>query len=238
MRSARRSGSVADLLRLVKIAFYWTIKTMAWPVTHSYVRMQVHGAGNVPKEKACIVVANHASYIDAIVLGSACPRRLNFLITRPIYRLFRLKWFYYMMGSIPLSADVPDPRALKHALQMLAVDEAVGIFPEGERMPGGSLGEGKSGVAFLAARSGVSVIPAAIIGAHRVMPVGANFPRPCPVQVVFGEVISFPPYTTRRPTREQLDLFADEVMSRIRDLLGEESPSVVAKKERAGSAGS
>src|SRR5262249_17016739 len=93
---ARGGGS---MIRWMRIAFYWTIKTIAWPVTHSYLRLRVEGARHVPRRGACLVVANHSSYIDAIVLGSACPRRVTFLITRPIYDLWRLKWFYFMMGS-------------------------------------------------------------------------------------------------------------------------------------------
>ena len=203
----------------ISAIFYWTIKIIAWPVTRSYVRLRVKGLQHVPAEGAMMLVANHVSFVDPIVLGSAFPRRIVFMITRPIYDLRRLTWFYYMMGTIPVAPDVPDPGAMKAALRVLHANGIVGIFPEGQRMPDGNLGEGKSGAALLAARTGVPVVPAAIIGAHKVMPGGSIFPRPRAVRVVFGEPIRFPAVTSRRPTREQLDAFAELIMRKISELM-------------------
>jgi 1-acyl-sn-glycerol-3-phosphate acyltransferase len=90
----------------------------------------------------------------------------------------------------------------------------VGIFPEGQRMKDGSLGEGKIGVAFLASRTGAPVIPAGIVGAHRSMPVGALIPRPHRVQVVFGRPLFFPAEGPK-PGREELNAFATRVMEEI-----------------------
>jgi len=209
-------------------AFYWIIKTLAWPVTRIYVRLGVEGAARVPRRGGCIVVANHVSYADPVVLGSACPRRIIFMVAEPIYRLLRLRWFYYMMGTIPVLPDRPDPRAMKAALKTLRDGGAVGIFPEGQRMPDGRLGEGKAGVALLAARSGAPVVPAGILGAHQVMPVGSSFPRPRRVKVLFGEPMNFPLGDGRRPPRERLDGFADQVMGAIAELVGAEAPMVAA----------
>jgi 1-acyl-sn-glycerol-3-phosphate acyltransferase len=204
---------------LLRSLFYWTIKTIAWPVTRAYVRLRVAGTPHVPREGACIVVANHASYADAVVLGSACPRRIVFLITSPIYNMRRLRWFYYMMGAIPVAPDTPDPRALKAALRTLRRGGVVGIFPEGQRMENGQLGSGKRGVALLASRSGAPVVPAAIVGAHRAMPVGAVFPRPYPIRVIFGEPMRFPAEDGARATRGQFDAFATQVMRSIAGLM-------------------
>jgi len=205
--------------------FYWTIKTIAWPVTRLWVRLGITGGGYVPRRGPCIIVANHTSYADAVVLGSACPRRLRFMISGPIYRLLRLRWFYYMMGSIPVSAEAPDPGALKTALRTLHAGGAVGIFPEGQRMADGVPGAGKAGVAVLAARTGAPVVPAAIVGAHRVMPVGAIFPRPRRIRVVFGRPMVFPEPAGRRASRERIDAFAEAVMAEIRRLLdGDAAP--------------
>lgn len=206
--------------------FYWTIKTIAWPVTRSYLRLRVLGTGHVPSRGPCIVVANHASYVDAVVLGSACPRRIAFLITAPIYNMLRLRWFYYMMGAIPVAPDTPDPGALKTALRTLRHGGVVGIFPEGQRVQDGQLGSGKGGVSVLAARSGVPVIPAAIVGARHVMPVGAMIPRPYAMRVVFGEPMFFNGGEVTRPSRERIDAFASDVMRAIANLMGNNHTAV------------
>lgn len=221
MRTTVDRGGLAGLQAWSRIAFYWTVKTTAWPVTRIYARMRVGGTDNVPKTGTCIVVANHTSYADAVILGSACPRRLNFMITRPIYRMRRLRWFYYMMGAIPVASVTVDPSALKRAIRILNGRDAIAIFPEGQRMADGNPGAGKEGVALLAARTGAPVIPAAIIGAHRVMPVGYAFPRPGAIRVVFGPPLRFPAVEGRRPTRDQMREFAGRVMQAIRDLMDE-----------------
>lgn len=203
----------------LRSAFYWIIKLAAWPITRLYVRLRVRGTENVPDAGRCIIVANHTSYADPVVLGSACPRRMRFMITRPIYRLMRLRWFYYMMGAIPVDQDNADPRALRSILRELQRDGAIGIFPEGQRMADGRLGEAKAGVSLLAARSGAPVVPVAILGAHAVMPVGAAFPRPKKIEVRFGRPLRFSDEGTRRPTRAQLVGFAGMLMTAIADLM-------------------
>lgn len=211
-------GPIGRTIGWSRAAFYWTIKTIAWPITHTYVRLRVIGSENVPRRGSCIVVANHASFADAIVLGSAYPRRIVFMITEPIYRLMRLRWFYYMMGTIPVLSGEPDPSAMKAALRTLRDGGVIGIFPEGQRMAGGILGEGKAGAALLAARTGAPVIPAALIGTHEVMPVGGVFPRPRSVRVVIGRPMQFRARSGRRPTRAEIDRFAADMMKAIADL--------------------
>ena len=85
------SGIARRAVEASRSLFYWMIRTAARPVTRLYVRLRVVGAGNIPRSGPCIVVANHSSYADAVVLGSACPRRITFMITEPIYRMLRLR---------------------------------------------------------------------------------------------------------------------------------------------------
>lgn len=219
MRGVALRNPALKGIGLSRAAFYWLIKTVAWPVTRSYIRLTVEGMENVPRTGSCIVAANHASYADAIVLGSAFPRRIAFMITEPIYRLRRLTWFYYMMGTVPLASGEGDPSAMKAALRILQKGGVLGIFPEGQRVSGGALGEGKAGTALLAARSGSPVVPAALIGTRDVMPVGAILPRPRRVRVVFGPPLRFVA-AGRRPARDEIDRFTGELMKAIGDLAG------------------
>jgi 1-acyl-sn-glycerol-3-phosphate acyltransferase len=203
--------------------FYWIIKGLAWPIVTIYLRFRRSGKTRVPERGPCIVVANHASYLDPAVLGSASPRKLHFLINRRVYRYLPLRWFYYMMDAVPVSTDRADLAALRRALQVLEAGGAVGVFPEGARMKDGQVGEGKIGFAFLAARSGAPVIPAAIVGAHQAMPVGSSFPRPRPVRVIFGEEMRYDGLEGRA-RRSDLEAFADRVMSRISELASDSPP--------------
>jgi 1-acyl-sn-glycerol-3-phosphate acyltransferase len=86
-------------------------------------------------------------------------------------------------------------------------------------MDGARLGSGKAGVSLLASRGRAPVIPAAIIGAHEAMPIGALFPRPSPIRVVFGAPLLFPIVDGVRPSRDDLNLFAGRVMDAIAALM-------------------
>ncbi len=224
MRTTADRGGWATPISWSRIAFYWGIKTAAWPVTRFYVRMRVIGPDHVPRRGRCIVVANHTSYADAVVLGSACPRRLNFLITEPIYRLLRLRWFYYMMGAIPLAPEGADTGALRRALRVLGREGAIGIFPEGQRVAEGDVAAGRGGVGLLAARTGAPVVPAAIVGAREVMPIGSAFPRPHALRVIFGEPMRFPAWEGRRHPRDAIRDFSTQVMDAVADLMRRSGP--------------
>lgn len=194
--------------------FYWFIKGLAWPLVRVYLKFSRRGTEGIARRGPCIIVANHTSYLDAAVLGSAVPRPVNFLISHDIYMVIPFRWFYLLMGAIPLKTEGGDSAAMRRALRTLRQGHAIGIFPEGERTVDGRIGEAKQGVAFLAWRSGAPVIPAAILGAHEAMPVGTYIPRPRPVQVRFGEPILYPE-SGDRPEKEDLLSFTEGVMDAI-----------------------
>ncbi|HET9481112.1 MAG TPA: lysophospholipid acyltransferase family protein [Candidatus Polarisedimenticolia bacterium] len=199
----------------LRVAFYWTIRTLALPLARAYLRLRVEGRSRVPASGPCLIVANHTSYLDAAVLGASCPRRITFMITEPIYRMARMRWFYYLMGSIPVAPETPDPGALKAALRTLQQGGVLGIFPEGQRMPDGRPGEGKSGASLIAARTGAPVVPALILGAFESRPVGSLLPRPARVRVIFGEPLRFPAGAERRASRTELERFTRQLMAAI-----------------------
>ena len=127
------------------------------------------------------------------------------------------------------------PLIIAQLLPALQSGGVVGIFPEGQRMPHGTLGEPRAGVALIAARSGAPIVPAAIIGAHRSMPVGRMIPRPHKVRVVFGPPVAFPASGPGRPDRARLEAFADQVMSSIAALMKQVPEGAAGRPRRVGS---
>jgi 1-acyl-sn-glycerol-3-phosphate acyltransferase len=132
-----------------------------------YGRFSVRGAGHLPAAGPAIVVANHPSDVDPILIGVALPRTLHFLADAVQFRRGFVGPVIERLAAIPVHRGRPDRQALETALRLLAEGEVVVVFAEGElyrRMdPSGF----QSGVAFLAARSGAPVIPVAISGAER-----------------------------------------------------------------------
>ncbi|MCI0566766.1 MAG: 1-acyl-sn-glycerol-3-phosphate acyltransferase [Acidobacteria bacterium] len=216
--------------------FYAFVKLFFAPLVRIYLRLRVRGRERVPAQGPAIVVANHASFLDPIVLGSACPRKIHFIVLQAMYDWWRLRWFYWGMQTIPVRADEGDPRAIRLALWRLKRGHVVGLFPEGARSGDGVMREGKMGVALLAALSGAPVIPCFIQGAFESLPPGVRFPRPARVSVSFGEAVTFQRGEGAKRDRADLERFSSRLLAeivRLKEEAGEGLPS--RHRERAAS---
>lgn len=196
--------------------FYWFVKGVFYPFVRLYLDLTRDGLQHLPRRGGAIVVSNHVSYMDAILLGSASPRPIQFIVLQWMYDLLLLRWFYWGMGTIPVRAGT-DARGIRRALRVLRDGRLVGVFPEGTRSPDGQVGDAQPGVALLAALSGVPVVPVFIAGARESMGVGSGFPRPARIHVRFGPALAFPQGRSARD-RQALGEFARRVAQAIRDL--------------------
>jgi 1-acyl-sn-glycerol-3-phosphate acyltransferase len=119
----------------------------------------VHGAGKVPKEGPLIVAANHRRYMDPVFVSMAVPRRIQWMAKKELFT-FPFERFFYFIGSFPVDRAKGGRAALKTALNLLAAGWALGIFPEGTRRKSYDPEDApKSGVAMLASRGGVPILP-------------------------------------------------------------------------------
>ena len=197
--------------------FYWFVKTIFYPFVRLYLGLKREGLEHLPRRGPAIVVSNHVSYMDAIVLGSASPRPLHFIVLQWMYDLLLIRWFYWGMGTVPIRVGGNDTIAIRRALRVLDRGHVLGIFPEGTRSPDGQIGETRPGAAMIAALSGVPVVPAFIAGAGESMPVGSSFPAPARIRVRFGPALHF---KRRKGTgdRDRLQQFARAMEDGIRRL--------------------
>lgn len=131
-------------------------------------RLRCRGRHHIPATGPALVVCNHVSFMDALVLGGACPRPLRFLMDRPIYEAPWLNWFFRIAGAIPVDSDRRDPggvrRALEEVSRALRSGEVVMIFPEGRLTPDGEVHAFRRGLDLVLARDPVPVVPAALAG--------------------------------------------------------------------------
>ncbi len=120
---------------------------------------------SLPKEGAAVLVSNHHSGLDPILLIAASPRPLRFLIAEEEYNRFGLTWLFKAVGCIPVNRKERPERAFRHALKVLQQGEVVALFPHGkirlDHEPSKPL---KAGAAHLAKLAGCDVIPARIDG--------------------------------------------------------------------------
>jgi 1-acyl-sn-glycerol-3-phosphate acyltransferase len=198
---------------------YVGIRSLVRPVLRRLFDFRVSGLEHLPQHGPYLVAANHVNYLDGVVLAAALPRPIVFLVMPRVYRATPLHpYFHDSIGSIPISLDGPDHGAIRRALRALEAGEVVGIFPEGPFGKTGQLVRGHSGVALIALRSGVPVVPAAITGTFQAL-VGrrAYVPRRVPLAVRFGAPLRFGA-RGRRPQHAREDV-AGRVMDEIAALL-------------------
>jgi 1-acyl-sn-glycerol-3-phosphate acyltransferase len=152
-----------------------------------YFRIRVEDRENIPKEGAHIVVANHTSFLDPFIIGTIVPRVIHYLTYAYFYNLPVCHWYCKRVHCIPLKKDGKDISALKNALRLLREGELLGIFPEGVRSATGQLGQGEPGVALIALKANVPILPIGIRGAYESFPKGAKFPKPGTITVTIGK---------------------------------------------------
>jgi 1-acyl-sn-glycerol-3-phosphate acyltransferase len=214
-------------------AVYAGLKRILPPLLRRFFAFRVSGLEHLPAGGPYIVAANHANYLDGVVLAVALPRKISFVVMPRVYRATPLHpYFHDHVGSIPVSLARPDPGAIRRALRVLEQGGVIGIFPEGPFSRHGRLVRGQPGVALVALRSGVPVVPAAISGTFHALAARRFFvPRRVPLGVRFGTPLRFP-MPRRRLTQGLRADVTGWIMEEIAALLaadGSTSPTGVAR---------
>jgi 1-acyl-sn-glycerol-3-phosphate acyltransferase len=173
-------------------------------------RWRVFGKENIPPDGGLVVVSNHVSYWDPVVVGCALPRKIFFMAKAELFSVPVLGLVLSNLGVFPVYRKGSDARAIKKALQFLRQGQVVGIFPEGTRSHTGKLLPPHVGVAMLALHGGVPVLPVAVIGTRGV------FGR---VKVIIGRPLDFSGF---EKSKEQYRVVCDVVMREISNLIDKE----------------
>jgi 1-acyl-sn-glycerol-3-phosphate acyltransferase len=168
-------------------ATYVFLRTGVRLVLRSYFRMRVV----TPPRLAggFVLVANHSSFLDPLVLGVASPVRVTFLMNTQSYRNPWLRWFYRLNRAIPVDPLGGNREALRAAHAALEAGEVVGVFPEGGISRDGFLLLGNPGAVALVLAKEVAVVPVGLVGVREALPYGASWPRRSRIEVRFGTPI-------------------------------------------------
>src|ERR671923_1369203 len=198
---------------------YHALRAPVRGVLARWFGLNVEGLEHLPERGPYLVAANHHNYLDGVVLGVSVPAPIAFLVMPRVWRATPLHpAFHRHIGSIPLHLDRADVGALRRALAALERGRVVGIFPEGPFSVRGRLERGLPGVALLALRSGVPVVPAGIRGTWQALH-GRRFyvPRATPLAVRFGPARRFA--ANGGPTRAARRDVTERIMADIAGLL-------------------
>jgi 1-acyl-sn-glycerol-3-phosphate acyltransferase len=182
---------------------YFITRTALLPFTRLYLGMRVAGARRIPRRGGVLIVANHCSHLDPILLGCSASRPLSFLARSTLFRPAPFAWYLRRLGALPLERGKSDRATLERAAELLREGKVLAIFPEGTRSPDGQIQEAKGGAGLLALKAGVPIVPAHIAGSYRSMPRGVAIPRPARIRITYGEPRMAEEWLKRRPPDEK-----------------------------------
>ncbi len=176
--------------RLGAIIFYDLCRCITGLVLCLCYRYRAIGAARVPRTGPLLFVANHQSFLDPPIVGTAINRHLDYVARVGLFKSRTLSWLIRTLHALPIRQDQPDSAAMKESIRRLEQGAAVLVFPEGSRSETGEVGEFKRGVAILLRRARCPVIPVALDGAFEAWPRRRRLPRPWGrITVKYGEVI-------------------------------------------------
>ncbi|WP_320780343.1 lysophospholipid acyltransferase family protein [Streptomyces sp. CRN 30] len=230
--------------------FYHLLKyVVLGPLLRLLFRPRIEGLDHVPASGAAIVAGNHLSFSDHFLMPAVLKRRITFLakaeyFTGPGVKGRLTAAFFRSAGQIPVdrSGKEAGRAAIREGLGVLRRDELLGIYPEGTRSHDGRLYKGKVGVAVMALKAGVPVVPCAMIGTFEAQPPGRRLPRPRPVAIRFGAPLDFSRYAGMEDEKAVLRAITDEIMYAVLALSGQEyvdryAADVKAEREGEGARG-
>ena len=153
---------------IFKIVPEFTMRFMIWLLSHSMYRVEHRNLEAIPDEGAALLVCNHVSFVDALLIGGAVRRPIRFVTYYKIYRLPVLNFIFRTAGAIPIAGRNEDiqiyEKAFTRIAQYLKDGELVCIFPEGKLTADGEMNEFRGGVTRILEETAVPVIPMALQG--------------------------------------------------------------------------
>lgn len=193
----------------------FAMRFLSWVLVRAMYRLKLHGIEkNVPDEGPALIVCNHVSYMDALILAASIPRPVRFVMYYKIFNIPVMRFIFRNAKAIPIAGAKEDPTLMEKAFEdidrALAEGEIVGIFPEGRLTTDGEIAAFKSGVERILEKRPVPVVPMALRGmwssmwSHRDNRMGRmRVPRRfrAHVDVVAGE-----PVDGREATAEMLEV--------------------------------
>jgi 1-acyl-sn-glycerol-3-phosphate acyltransferase len=163
--------------------FYWYEATYFfthWAMLLGF-SLRTRGRNNIPRSGPVLVLANHQSFLDPVLVGLATRRHLRPLARKTLYRSRALAWIIDNLRAIPIDLEGLGMEGLKAVIEALGKGSAVLVFPEGTRTPDGLLHPLEGGIHLVLRRQPVPIVPVGIAGAYEAWPARRRLPRPAPL---------------------------------------------------------
>ena len=160
--------NAAVALFIYKLVPEFLMRFIIWILIHTVYKVEKNGLENIPDEGACVLVCNHVSFVDALVIAGSIQRPVRFVMDYRIFKIPVLNFVFRTAGTIPIASAKEDAQMLEKAYERIDAylndGEVVCIFPEGRITDNGDLYPFKKGITRIIERTPVPVIPMALRG--------------------------------------------------------------------------
>ena len=173
-------------------ATYRVLRLVVMAIAKLFFRIEIVGAEKLPRGTPFVLAPVHRSNIDFLLVALLRPGRMRYMGKASIWKYRLPGQFFNMLGAFPVHRGTADRASLRTCMQVIEHGEPLVMFPEGTRQQGPVVHEVFDGTAYVAARTGVPLVPVGIGGSEQVMPKGAKFLRPHKVALVVADPIPIP----------------------------------------------
>ena len=160
--------NAAVAIYIYKLVPEFLLRFIVWILVHTVYRLEKHGVAHIPDEGPAVLICNHVSFVDALIITAACRRPIRFVMDHRVFRWPILSFVFKAGRAIPIASEkensVLKAKAFDEVSQALAAGELVCIFPEGNVSANGEIAPFRPGIAQIIARNPVPVLPMALSG--------------------------------------------------------------------------
>ena len=178
-----------------EITMYRVARAGIWAAAKLFGGITITGAENIPKEGSFILAPVHRSNVDFALVALVTKRRMRYIAKDSLFKIAWLSKIWIALGSFPVARGTADRESLRICAEVIESGQPLVLFPEGTRQSGPVVQELFDGVAYLAGKTQVPIIPMGIGGSERTMPKGAKFIHFAKLVLTVGEPMA-PPIPT------------------------------------------
>jgi 1-acyl-sn-glycerol-3-phosphate acyltransferase len=161
-------GNIAVALYIYSVVPEFAMRFLIWILTHTMYRVHHRGLEQIPDEGPAVLVCNHVSFVDGLLIAGTCRRPVRFIMFEPIYRMPVLHFIFKTGKAVPIVSQRENPAVYEQAFDEIAKGLEAGdlfcIFPEGKITDNGEMNEFRPGIEKIIRRTPVPVIPMALRG--------------------------------------------------------------------------
>lgn len=218
MTRASHLERLPDREPLISLLLYHLFKwSIVSPILHTYFRGRIRGAENVPLKGRLLVVSNHASDFDPLLLSCCVNRPVAYMAKEELFQVPVLKQAIRAYGAYPVKRGSADRSAMKAAIASIESGWATGVFLDGTRTLDGRIADPKLGAAWIAAKTQSPLLPVSLWGTHTIFHKGSAIPHPAPITVRIGALVA-PPASSDRSELEAITQRCASEINRLHDL--------------------